>query len=314
MADATSDAALDSLRRRAEVWTVICVVAGLIAFTGNFLPDRWLFLPATAFVVFIATIWPAYRLRKKYELACRRRETQPISLEAIEAFETAPVLYLRSFDDDARASRIKGEWTEEEHLRSVLSQLGPVIAVGRPGESVPTTGAARVYLGDSQWQSAVEHMLGVAKLVVIRTGGTRGLHWEVDRAIRLLQPERLVLLVDNRHELRSLLAMLRAEHSAVPRRLWLGWRSIGHIRGFVVFDQQWRATCLRAGGPGLYFFCNNAAGVGHATKRLAWTLRPLFQRLGLSWQRPTLNWGLIVSSAVAATLFLLAFVFTAFGY
>ena len=56
------------------------------------------------------------------------------------------VLYLRSFRDDAIAARVTrielGEFvTEEERLVEVMQPIGPVIAIGRPGE-LPDLGAA----------------------------------------------------------------------------------------------------------------------------------------------------------------------------
>lgn len=314
MGHTTPDPPLRTLQRQAKLWTAACVVAGLVAFSGNFLPDEWVTIPAIGLAVFLATMWPAYRFRKTYGLAMRRRETSPLSVEQIAAFDAPPVLYLRSFDDDERAARIKGEWTEEEHLRSVLSQFGPFVAIGRPGESVPTAGAARVYVGDAHWQATVEQLLGRARLVVLRTGGTRGLHWEIERAVQLVPPARLLLVVDDRRELQTLLAAVRTVHPHVPKRLWIGWRSIGSIKGFVTFDDRWQPTALRARGAGLYHFYDNAAGVGFATKRLAWTLRPLFVRLGEVWKRPPLNWGLIVLGSLSAALFLAAIVLTLFGY
>ena len=149
---------------------------------------------------------------------------------------------------------------------------------------------------------------------MIRTGRTAGLDWEVERAVRLSTPERLVLLVDNGRELRSMLAQIRRVHPQVPVRLRVGWRSIVSIRGFVVFDGEWRPTCLRVRGIGLYFFCNDTDTVKYATKRLARTLRPLFTRLGMVWQPPSHNLGLIVMTALTAGVFLLAFIVDLLGF
>jgi hypothetical protein len=60
-----------------------------------------------------------------------------------------PVLLLRSFDDeelvDPRpASLLQRRY--EENLSSALSHLGPVITVGRPGDSLGFAGAARFYV------------------------------------------------------------------------------------------------------------------------------------------------------------------------
>jgi hypothetical protein len=167
-------------------------------------------------------------------------------------------------------------------------------------------GASRVYLGDDEWQAAVEKLVQRARLVVIRTGATKGLKWEVERSARLLTPERLILLVDNRRELRELLEQIRRVRPAERKRVWMGWRRIGSVGGFVAFDQHWRAIGLRARGPGLYFFRTDQGGIGHTAKRFARTLRPVFEALGERWQPPPLNGGLIIMSGLTVALFLAA--------
>ena len=110
-----------------------------------------------------------------------------------------------------------------------------------------------------------------------------------------------------------MLAQIRRVHPQVPARLRVGWRSIVSIRAFVVFDRDWRPTCLRVRGIGLYFFCNDTDTVKYATKCLARTLRPLFTRLGMTWQPPSPNVGLIVLSVLTASLFVLAFIVDLLG-
>jgi hypothetical protein len=300
-----SSAELVSLRRRARLWTVVWLVSGVVAFTGNFLPDGWLDIPAVALVIFLVLWWPAHRFRARYGHETRRRETRPIEARRIGSLDRPPVLYLRSFDDDRRAARIKGQLTEEEHLGKVLSQIGPFVAVGRPGESFPTVGASRVYVGDAEWQSTVDELLRSARLVVIRTGQTTGLEWEVERAVRLLAPERLVLLVDDTRELHTLMARVRNVHPRAQAPVWSGWRSIASIRGFIVFDADWRASYLRARGPGLFFFCTDKGEVGHTAKRLAWTLRPVFRSVDV--------WPLIILGTITAGLFIAVIVLNILG-
>lgn len=64
----------------------------------------------------------------------------------IEQDKRPPVLYLRSFKDDpagavvpmigilGRAAVVLGMQTEEEQLAEVMDQVGPFLAVGKPGE------------------------------------------------------------------------------------------------------------------------------------------------------------------------------------
>ena len=80
-----------------------------------------------------------------------------------------PILYLRSFDDDAcrcrpscRARRPflelfvpRGADPFEEALAWELAPYGPVVAIGRPGRSLASLGAARDHLGDDEWRGGV---------------------------------------------------------------------------------------------------------------------------------------------------------------
>lgn len=129
-----------------------------------------------------------------------------------------------------------------------------------------------------------------------------------------MNPKRLVLLVDSPRELQSVLARIRNVHPHLQARLRTDWRSIGSVRSFIVFDDGWQASRLRARGPGLYFFCTDAGQVGHTAKRFARTLRPVFRTFDTSWQRPPLNWPLIVLSAIATGLFVTAIVAGILGF
>jgi len=314
-ADRTStDPKVARAERRATVLTVVCGLGAVVAFTGNFLSDEWLGIPMAGLVVFLATLYPAYRLRNRSALETRRREVRPITIESTQSIDRPPVLYLRSFEDDQRGARMKGSLTEEEHLAKVLSQIGPFLAIGRPGEGLPELGASRIYVGDADWQSTVQKLLETARLVIIRTGRTMGLGWEVEQAVRVLKPEQLVLLVDSPHELREVLERIRGVHPGVQTRVRMGWRSIGKIRGFVMFDSAWRASALRVRGTGLYFFCTEEGDVKRTTKKVARTLRPLFLALGMRWQPPPWNAPLIFMSALTVAIFLLAIVVDLLGY
>ena len=85
--------------------------------------------------------------------------------------------------------------TYEEILVSVLSEAGPVIALGRPGEELPEIGAKRVYTTNDTWQDAIVSHMESAKLIVLRIGITGGLAWEVEHATGLKRPNKLVLLI-----------------------------------------------------------------------------------------------------------------------
>jgi len=127
---------------------------------------------------------------------------------AMAADDRPPVLYLRSFADDAAlawsqldtafATQTGGSLplaSREEQMVEAFSEVGPVGAIGKSGERLPELGAVRLYLSDAEWQSKVLELMGRARLVVLRAGLTPGFWWEVQRSAQLA-PEKILFLVE----------------------------------------------------------------------------------------------------------------------
>jgi hypothetical protein len=119
-----------------------------------------------------------------------RQLLQPSAGQVIEADKRPPVLFLRSFGDEAARIEIKtvqtgdsGSQTEYARLEDALAEqlyaFGPLIAIGKPGERLPSLGAARSYYADDQWQGVVMRWLTDAVLIVVVAGLTKGLEWEI---------------------------------------------------------------------------------------------------------------------------------------
>jgi hypothetical protein len=84
--------------------------------------------------------------------------------ERIVADSNPDVLYLRAFRSDPSTAKrvfwssfvalcgVGGLTTEEEQLRDVLRPFGDLVAIGKPGEDLPTPGAARIYVSDEEWK------------------------------------------------------------------------------------------------------------------------------------------------------------------
>jgi hypothetical protein len=137
----------------------------------------------------------------------RSRRHEAISAdEALALDARPPVLYLRSFRDDGvmvseggalarwvlRASRAG---SDEETVAKILARIGPVIAVGKPGEPLPELGAARLYVAHDQWQRRVLELMEQARLIVVRVGSSPGVLWEIEQALARVPRQRLVLAV-----------------------------------------------------------------------------------------------------------------------
>jgi hypothetical protein len=159
------------------------------------------------------------------------------------------VLYLRSFAEDSvtAESRPRGLnqfmselATEEEQLAAAVEPVGPLVAIGRPGEALPELGALRLYVSDDEWQDVVIRWLTNARLVILRVAGnTEGLWWEISQAPRFVAPERLVLL----------LPMKGVAYKAFRKRVERLFP-----QGLPDYDQEWPDLLRRKGLMGLIYF------------------------------------------------------------
>jgi hypothetical protein len=177
-----------------------------------------------------------------------RHRTARGAASALRADGRRPVLYLRSFADDETAAtvdRMPGGvevsalsiYSREEQLAGALSAVGPVIAVGRPGEPLPYLGAARFYLPDDEWRAGVRTLMDLSQLIVLRLGVGEGLWWEVEQ-VRATQPaHKLVLLMPGRW---ADLTERLAEHLPTPSRIREVAGGDPWTSAVVTFDQAWK--------------------------------------------------------------------------
>ncbi|HBB95585.1 MAG TPA: hypothetical protein DC054_09350 [Blastocatellia bacterium] len=107
----------------------------------------------------------------------------------------APIFYLRSFLDRYSGNDILAQSESDENMIfPVLNEVGPVIALGQPGETLPPLGATRLYLEkDSDWQTTVTDYLSRSRLVVISPGHSDGVIWETSKAFQLGQHEKVII-------------------------------------------------------------------------------------------------------------------------
>jgi hypothetical protein len=124
--------------------------------------------------------------------------------EILKSDPRPPVVYLRSFRDDSATALVPNSSvstlfsvtrTEEQQIAEVFGELGPFIAIGRPGESLPELGAARMHVANEQWQETVADLMKRARLVLYRASDTQGFKWEVQRGGELLGPTRMAFLI-----------------------------------------------------------------------------------------------------------------------
>jgi hypothetical protein len=125
---------------------------------------------------------------------------------------------------------------EEERLAKTLGRcLGPVIAIGRPGEALPELGAYRLYISDQHWKKQLLQMLEQSQLVVMRLGASGGVLWEMKQSIDHLTPSKIVLYSEPPQTIPAIFLGLMPEKA----------QQIPPAR-FVYFDDDWSPHCAES--------------------------------------------------------------------
>jgi len=171
-----------------------------------------------------------------------------------------PILYLRSFAtdtgaDDWEASSMFLGWflgwppeTYERSLAKAVSRVGPVVAVGQPGERLPPHGAARLYVrADEDWKRVVADLVRESDLVIMRIGQTRGFWWEFEHLVASTDPSKVVIYLPH------------TDHGDLYS--YFRGRAVDHVRHefplspgsamFVGFDAGWKPRLFGSRGASL---------------------------------------------------------------
>lgn len=203
-----------------------------------------------------------------------------------------PVLYLRSFDDDA-AARAGGRARTDLHTREVqfaaaLGAVGPVIAVGQPGEDLPRLGAARFYLPLDDWQGTVRRLMDLSQLIVLRLGQGEGLRWEIGEARATQPPAKLILLAPG-----GLPELAGQVNESLPTPLLPGEMvTDGYWIGAVIaFDGHWTPRVFpvkERKGPAAWMA---RSGISHLHTPTVHLARTIHTALAATGRRPrTMAW------------------------
>jgi hypothetical protein len=257
---------------------------------------------------FVLSMYVAFKLAylgKQYQARARamtlKLDTRP------------PVVYLRPFAADESLGKLfrkalgRGVWprfgSTEEQLGQVLEPVGPLVAIGTPGESLPTPGAIRRYAGDSDWKSIVESWLAGARLIVLRPGFSEGLWWEVREAVARSDPGKLIILM-MRMRRRDYLRFAQRVQGELGKTLPAfdavsRWRA---VNGFVQFGPDWEASFRALRAPLLR---------GDVTLPLRapfhYALKPVLERLGVPWQPARLSATRVIAAALIGVALVVMF-------
>ena len=288
---------------------ILIVVGFLLAGIFGYFDAREIALPFAARFVSMGIICGGALLFWR-----SRQHRAKVDAEAILADDKPDVLYLRAFETDSSVFKyvgwafllprlISGLITEEEQLRDVVQPFGDLVAIGRPGENLPTPGAARLYVSNAQWQSVVSDQMRSAALVIIRAGYSTGLLWELKQAFAMLDPTKVLILVLRMKP--KFYKRFREEASKTLGTVFPHanqFRRFGRVSGFVRFSSNWTPSVLRLHAP---FLRRTVYRPYQAF--FQYSLRPVFADFDLEWQAPPISVVSLVVKLIYAGLALLLF-------
>jgi hypothetical protein len=128
-----------------------------------------------------------------------RRDFQPDAEKLLAVDTREPILFLRSFQDDEKISYQMGsaafvDWSLETRLAAHFSKIGPFVAIGNPKDKTPEIGAARALLSDDQWQARVIDWMDRSRVIVLMSGVTHWVGWELECVLSRRHAGKLIIL------------------------------------------------------------------------------------------------------------------------
>ena len=176
-----------------------------------------------------------------------RRIAQESARSRMGVDHRPPVILLRSFAADGRVAEkaysrqqslvgwLLGRASFEQELSNVMENLGPTVALGRPGEVLPTFGFAREYVANDAWQRVLNDYLDRCSWAVLLLYEiTSNITYEVELVLRSGSKAR-VLLVPPPREYRT--AQWYEKYGALAKSV-LQLPEIGLDTAAVVFDPK----------------------------------------------------------------------------
>jgi hypothetical protein len=250
----------------ALAWLLLPIGLVVLAFLNLVLG---LIITGIIFVVLLTQFFKIRRLAKRYRFNAIKR---------LQDDSRCPVLYLRSFlHDQTTYSGRRDRSTPEEFLVSVFNNIGPVVAVGSPGEELAPLGAIRVYFRNEEWKEKVQTLMSISEFVVINAGYSTGLEWEMATAAQHVKPERLLISFAFWHTLKKSDLRTAYEVFKMQATRILGVTLPDNIENILLiyFNHEWKPGFIRLGGWKKFFYG------GISAPAIRESLRPFLKERGI---------------------------------
>lgn len=97
---------------------------------------------------------------------------------------------------------MRSRFDEQMIFADAISEVGPYIALGRPGEHLNNMdlGAAKKYVSDDEWQPTVLQWLSQCAAVVLDAADSEGLAWEIREVVRIVPPTCVLIVCPHTNE------------------------------------------------------------------------------------------------------------------
>ena len=88
-------------------------------------------------------------------------------------------------------------YDEQLVLTNIFRQIGPYVAISRPGETNKWSdvGAAKQTFSSDKWQEAATHLILDSAIIVFEAGNSTSLLWELEQIVRLAPPVKVLLVL-----------------------------------------------------------------------------------------------------------------------
>ncbi len=209
-----------------------------ILYLRSFLDDRETTFNPRSWLSAGFGVEPPYYLLDQYELEAGTK---------LYRFLTLAIRYIYNYHPTRLLRLLIGRPldTSEQQLGNFLGKHGFFVAIGKPGERIVTTGAARTYVSNDEWQQTVIDLMEESKFVVLQPSRTAGVWWEVEQALARMQPGKILLcLVNYKHrqdDYETFRFRMEKLHPNIRLPLSIGNE---HRIAFLRFDEKWHPETL----------------------------------------------------------------------
>ncbi|HJP95827.1 MAG TPA: hypothetical protein VJ843_00490 [Candidatus Saccharimonadales bacterium] len=193
--------------------------------------------------------------------------------------------------------------TTDEAIAKTLKDIGPVVAVGVPLETMSPPGSLRLYFKDEEWRDKVEKLMSISRSIIIQPGYTPSLEWEMDTAKHYFQPEQICFsLLDWRNLNREARKLEFETFNMQVKRIY-GISLPKHFNNayLIYFDNTWTPIKVTvAWWPKIYLFM---AFEMMSTTAVREILRPVLQKQGIRlsiWQTAVF---IVITHAIYGVIF-----------